>query len=87
MATTQTLEESYWWNRRQGSLDARAERGVRRWFKVPRVAFDALKPSMGDTAYDDSTLVVTAAKSGGIISATLEWLVVEYVTPGTGGAV
>ena len=80
MATTATLETSYWWGRKEERSEARGRTVVQRWFKVPRVEYANLEPTRGDTASDDTTLKVTSTRRSGIISAALEWMVVSYET-------
>ena len=60
MATTQVLEESYWPGQRQERSVLLKYAVTRRWFRVPRVEYDNLKPAIADTAYGDTTMIVGA---------------------------
>ena len=79
MATTQTLEENYWHGRREDENETAAGIVVRRKFLVPRASYTTLEPTpVTDTAYDDSDLAVVGVTEGPAVSATLQWMLVDY---------
>jgi len=79
MATTATLETSYWWGRKESRRQTRAGWEVTRLYRVPRAEYANLVPAMGDTASDRTTLVVTAAERAGVIGPAYEWMSVTYL--------
>lgn len=89
MSDTQTLEEDYWYDRRQAGPEEASGDQITRFFRVPRIAFDSLAPTPGtDTAYDDSDYVVTRVDRGRIYSPVMRDMIVTYLkrTAGTSPA-
>ena len=71
MATTETLETTYWLGRREHVVQDQPQTRKVRIFLVPRSEYDALVPSRGDTASDDTDYVVIGTTVGRIRSAVL----------------
>jgi len=87
MATTQTLEEGYWFGRKETRSDGHGAVRVTRRYLVPRVEYGNLAPVSGtDTAYDDTALTVVSVDRGGIVSAVVEYMDVTYEKPTAGGS-